>query len=56
MERIKLAVAELRSDMVKWRRHLHRHPELSFQEHNTIAFVLERLKEEGIEVRSGVGS
>ena len=55
MERIKLAVAELRSDMVKWRRHLHRHPELSFQEHNTIAFVLERLKEEGIEVRSGVG-
>jgi len=55
IERIKQAVAELQPDMVKWRRHLHRHPELSFQEHNTIAFVLERLKEEGIEVRSGVG-
>ncbi|MBK8500500.1 MAG: amidohydrolase [Flavobacteriales bacterium] len=40
--------------MVKWRRHMHRHPELSFQEHNTVAFVSGLLKQEGIEVRENV--
>lgn len=54
-QHIKKAVAELQADMVEWRRHLHRHPELSFHEHNTLAFVLERLKAEGIEARSGIG-
>jgi amidohydrolase len=41
--------------MIRWRRHLHTHPELSFQEHNTVAFVAEVLKREGITVREGVG-
>jgi amidohydrolase len=41
--------------MIRWRRHLHAHPELSFQEHNTVAFVAEVLKGEGITVRAGVG-
>ncbi len=40
--------------MVAWRRHLHRTPELSFQEHRTAAFVAEVLEREGIEVRTGV--
>lgn len=48
------AIEALRADMVSWRRHLHRHPELSFQEHATATFVAERLKAEGIEVREGV--
>ena len=26
-------------DVVAWRRHLHRHPEVSFEEHETAAFV-----------------
>jgi amidohydrolase len=30
-------------DAVTWRRHLHRHPELSFQEHETAQFVSETL-------------
>src|SRR3954469_12590368 len=30
-------------DVVAWRRHLHRHPEVSFQEHDTSAWVAERL-------------
>ena len=30
-------------DVVAWRRHLHRHPELSFEEHETSAFVAETL-------------
>lgn len=54
-ERIKQAVSELHADMIRWRRHLHVHPELSFQEHNTVAFVAEVLKREGITVREGVG-
>jgi len=31
------------SDAVAWRRHLHRHPELSFREHETARFVRETL-------------
>ncbi|HRH69809.1 MAG TPA: M20 family metallopeptidase [Flavobacteriales bacterium] len=55
IERIKHIIGGLHADMVSWRRHLHRNPELSFQERNTVAFVIERLRAEGIEVRSGVG-
>ena len=54
MPRVIEAIAALRADMVKWRRHLHRNPELSFNEHATVAFVAEVLKREGIEVREGV--
>lgn len=55
IDRIKQAVSELHADMIRWRRHLHAHPELSFQEHNTMSFVAEVLKGEGITVREGVG-
>ncbi|WP_240375518.1 M20 metallopeptidase family protein [Bacillus piscicola] len=34
----------LYSQLVEWRRHLHRYPELSFQEKNTAAFVISELK------------
>lgn len=37
------------------RRHLHAHPELSFQEHETAAFVAERLESWGYEVTRNVG-
>lgn len=53
--RIKETVAALQGSMVEWRRHLHRHPELSFQEHGTAAYVASLLKEEGIQLREGVG-
>lgn len=49
MER--LSFEQLLPDMVKWRRHLHRHPELSYQEKETSAFVAEKLADFGIEVR-----
>ena len=55
IDRIKKGIAELHPKMVQWRRHLHAHPELSFQEHNTVAYVTEQLEAEGIEVRKGVG-
>ncbi len=41
-------------DMVGWRRHLHRHPELSFQEFETSKMIADLLESWGLEVRRGV--
>ncbi|GIQ63108.1 putative amidohydrolase YhaA [Paenibacillus cisolokensis] len=46
---------ELYPRMVEWRRYLHRHPELSFQEERTSAWIAGKLREMGCEVREGVG-
>lgn len=43
------------ADMVEWRRHLHRNPELSYKEQETAVFVAEKLESFGIEVRRGIG-
>ncbi|CAM4253875.1 M20 metallopeptidase family protein [Paenibacillus tarimensis] len=43
------------ANMVSWRRHLHRNPELSFREEKTSSWIAERLKELGCEVRTNVG-
>ncbi|MBB6677228.1 M20 metallopeptidase family protein [Cohnella lubricantis] len=40
--------------MVEWRRHLHRHPELSFKEVQTSSWIAERLEAWGLEVTRGV--
>lgn len=37
-------VAEVVPDAIAWRRHLHAHPELSYREHETSAFVREQLE------------
>jgi amidohydrolase len=42
-------------ELVRDRRHLHAHPELGFEEHETAAFIAERLRSLGLEVRTGVG-
>jgi amidohydrolase len=41
--------SSLRPDLVAWRRHLHMHPELAYQETATAAFVRERLTALGLE-------
>ncbi len=41
--------------IVGWRRHVHQHPELSFQEHETARFVAQTLQVLGIDVQTGVG-
>lgn len=41
--------------MVKWRRYLHQHPEVSFHEEKTSAYVKARLQEMGYEVKTGMG-
>lgn len=38
---------QLRDQVVAWRRHLHRHPELSFHEHETARFVEETVRSFG---------
>ncbi|GAC1622974.1 MAG: amidohydrolase [Vulcanimicrobiaceae bacterium] len=44
------------ADLVRVRRHLHRHPELSMVEHETAAFVAAELEKLGLDaIRTGVG-
>lgn len=43
------------AEAVSWRRYLHQHPELSYQEFETAMFVAEHLRNWGIEVQTGVG-
>jgi amidohydrolase len=44
----------LASRLTGWRRELHRHPELGFEERWTAGYVERRLRELGLEVRSGL--
>lgn len=41
---ISQSVQNLMPDLIRWRRHLHAHPELGYQEHQTQAFILEELR------------
>ncbi|MNO23127.1 N-acyl-L-amino acid amidohydrolase [compost metagenome] len=41
--------------VVAWRRYMHQHPELSFQEKNTATFILEKLESFGMSVKTGIG-
>ncbi len=50
-------IADFEDDMKTWRRHLHMHPELTFDCHETAAFVVERLKEFGItDIHTGIAT
>jgi amidohydrolase len=42
--RLDVAAAAVAPDVVAWRRHLHAHPELSYEEHETAAFIRARLE------------
>ncbi|MEO1745198.1 MAG: M20 aminoacylase family protein [Pseudomonadota bacterium] len=49
-------VAELHGEVTQWRRHLHQHPELLFDVHETAKFVEAKLKDFGCdEVVTGLG-
>src|SRR5690606_12385185 len=49
INRIKTMVAAAKSDAVFIRRHLHRHPELSFQEYETSRYIKTTVQQYGIE-------
>lgn len=50
-------IADYTTDMTAWRRHLHTIPELAFDCHETAAFVVERLREFGInEIHEGIAT
>ena len=42
-------IADYAEDMKFWRRQLHKHPELSYDCHETSAFVIDKLKEFGVD-------
>jgi hippurate hydrolase len=48
-------IADYADEMKTWRRHLHMHPELAFDCHQTAAFIVERLREIGVdEIHPGI--
>ncbi len=48
-------IAEFQPELTAWRRHLHERPELGFEEHETAAFVAEKLRAFGCdEVHTGI--
>lgn len=47
---------DMKDELIRWRRHLHSFPELSFHEKNTATFVCQELKKiPGMDVQKGVG-
>ena len=47
-------ISALHSEMTAWRRDLHAHPEIAFEEHRTAQFVAEKLATFGIPVHRGL--
>ena len=48
-------IAEFHDEMTAWRRDLHAHPEIAYEEFRTSEFVAAKLAEWGIEVHRGLG-
>jgi len=46
---------ELHDQLISWRRAIHRHPELGFQEYETAALAARVMKDLGLQVETGVG-
>ena len=50
-------IADFAEEMKGWRRHLHQHPELEFQCHQTAAWIVARLREIGVdEIHEGIAT
>ncbi|MFW6182312.1 MAG: M20 metallopeptidase family protein [Chloroflexota bacterium] len=55
MSHFKEEAQALFEDLVQWRRHLHRHPELGFEEEQTAALIAGELSDLEMEVQTGIG-
>lgn len=56
-EKIDASADEIAAEVIEWRHHLHRNPELSNRESKTEAYILDRLREIGIDendITSGI--
>ncbi|MCC7081252.1 MAG: amidohydrolase [Burkholderiales bacterium] len=49
------SIAVAQDEMTRWRRDIHAHPELGFEENRTAATVAQKLREFGCEVHTGIG-
>src|SRR5918993_1870203 len=49
------AIVRLQDEMTRWRRDIHAHPELGFEEKRTSDLVAEKLRDFGLEVHHGIG-
>ncbi|MEE8248602.1 MAG: M20/M25/M40 family metallo-hydrolase, partial [Gammaproteobacteria bacterium] len=49
-------IAANKDEMVAWRRDIHAHPELAYQEERTADLVAERLTEWGLQVHRGLAT
>ena len=53
IDKIKEISAQIYNEVVEIRQHIHKHPELSFEEKNTSEFIQKKLDEYGIEYTTG---
>lgn len=51
---IKQKAAAYKDEVIAIRRHLHQHPELSFNEHNTSEFICQKLTDYNVEFQKGI--
>jgi amidohydrolase len=49
------SIACMQDEMTRWRRDIHAHPELGFEENRTSEIVATKLREFGLEVHRGIG-
>ncbi len=54
-EKIQTLAADLQEEVISIRRHLHQHPELSFKEERTAAYLANLLSEHGLSFTTNVG-
>ena len=55
IEKIKRLAREFYDEVVRHRRHIHQHPELSFEEEKTAKYIAEVLESEGLIVQRNIG-
>ena len=48
------SIAAMKEEMTEWRRDIHAHPEIAFEEVRTSNLVASKLEEWGIEVHRGI--
>lgn len=54
LSQVRLTIRNLQPQLVQWRRYLHQHPEIGFQEYLTTEFVSRKLQEWGIKHQTGI--